>query len=363
MSYSRRRVIRDAGLMSLAGVGGFSPFLTGCHSNSFADGIRIFFEGAWLFCAHPYDSNLMLAVTLNPIMPKANVPPVPIPPVPAPVKTDKAMDSDLNQPPDSMSHIFPYGIWDQQSDWDSWHQNTQLACAPCAPGKDGKGCSMPIPHRIYILGHWTQFSNVDELFIDADTRSRFTYYPNKDQIQPRTVNWETPELRVISLPMPSRIIPAGFRPKADVRDNSGNPILHHGQSSDAGVATTHIFDYPGAHSMLFVPRGGDAVEMDHGRDFRSDFHFHTVPQTKYVPPGHDVAMFCALAGLLGLSNDYQFKPDVGQTPVKGSSVPDSVEETELEIPSKNLTTFCNKDNKTINLATCGSGGIGSGSGH
>src|SRR5580658_8074417 len=114
MSYTRRRVIRDAGLMSLAGVSGFSPFLTGCRCNTFADGIRIFFEGAWLFCAHPYDVNLLLAVTLNPIT-QNPTPPQIVKPGQQPPPSDKTAtvkDPSQNESPDPMSHIFPYGVWD-----------------------------------------------------------------------------------------------------------------------------------------------------------------------------------------------------------------------------------------------------------
>jgi hypothetical protein len=356
MSYTRRAVIRDAAVLSLAGVGGFSPLLSGCHRSRFADGIRIFFEGAWLFCAHPTDPSQMLAVTLNPSE------------CPQPLPKCKQMDPNPN--PKNMNHIFPYGIWDERPFWDGRHENTQLADTPCIPTPSGL-CLMPIPHRVYVLGRWPQpFQNVDALFVDADSRSRFTYYLNTDQPQARAVNWDTPELKVISLPLPSRIIPAGFRVGADIDDNNTPKMLHaHGQSADtAGVATTHIFDYPGARSMLFVPHGGDAVEMDRGRDFRSDFHFHTVPHSCDLSPCHDVMMFASLVGLLKLTDNLILDPDYGDIKIeRGASLPASVGDEEIEMNVRAEKGSGNGKNQdcvqTTNLATCGSGGLGVGGGH
>lgn len=355
MSYTRRVVIRDAAVLSLAGVSGFSPFLTGCHGSRFADGIRIFFEGAWLFCAHPTDPSQMFAVTLNPTKCV-----VPLP--------ECQQVQPPNPDPSTLKHIFPYGIWDEIPDWDERHTQTQLTPTPCAQCSPGQACSMPVPHRVYVLGNWSKScKDVDALFKDADTRSRFTYFLNQGRPS-CTVVWNTPELRVISLPLPNRIIPAAFRVGADIDDPDGL-LNKHGGSSDTGIATTHIFDYPGARSMLFVPLAGEPVEMSKGRKYKSDFHFHTVPASaNNLPKCHDVMMFAALTGLVGQTSNLVLHPDYCNKKLsKGASVPDSVKEGELEMDMSSGVGPClsgrDMNVVSINLATCGSGGLGVGGGH
>ena len=101
MSYSRRDLLRDAAIVSVAGCSGYGlSFVSGCDSepakpgqrpSSFALGIRIFFVGAWIFCVDP-DS------------PKERI-------------------RAVSMEPACMPHWFPYGKWDPNRQWDG-------ACKP-----------------------------------------------------------------------------------------------------------------------------------------------------------------------------------------------------------------------------------------
>ena len=60
MKYTRRSVLRSTALIGLGGAAGYGPLslLAGCKQKpvapmaaNFNDGVRIFFEGTWLFCA------------------------------------------------------------------------------------------------------------------------------------------------------------------------------------------------------------------------------------------------------------------------------------------------------------------------
>ncbi len=79
MSYTRRQILRNAALASVAGVAA-SPLtlLSGCHHDHkhipqygpnnptmFNLGVRIFLIGSWLFCADPQSSSSVLAVTAD----------------------------------------------------------------------------------------------------------------------------------------------------------------------------------------------------------------------------------------------------------------------------------------------------------
>jgi hypothetical protein len=351
MSYTRRAVIRDAAVLSLAGVGGFSPLLSGCHRSRFADGIRIFFEGAWLFCAHPENNKEMLAVTVDPS--------VCMPPQPSPSSAD------------DMTHIFPYGVWDERWDpkvgWDREDGRLKLDCNTNAPNG-----SMPCLHRVAIFGNWQAGpDDVDGLFGQIVSWTQFTYLQNPGTIYQSS--WAKAGVRAISLPMPTKIIPGGFRTAASINDGTGNVNLG-ATTGDQGVATTHIFDYPGAHSMAFVPLTGEALEMGHGTGHHSDFHFHTVPNSPQPPPAHAVMMFQCLVGLLTQSSTSN-PPAIGLKDPKpcapiqrGIRVPDSVKSEELEMlkvkdsrqPQDPMGYECGF---TTNLATCGSGGLGVGGGH
>lgn len=328
MPYSRRSVLRDAALMSIAGITGTSPILMGCNEHKrFADGIRVFFAGAWLFCADPYNPNLMRAVSVNP--------------------------AEMCPPVTDMNHIFPFGVWIEEQSWDK-KQPSLPANAPSSGGAN------LMPYSVSIVGTRKPACNVDQLFGSASASSQFTYIVNTGRVH--SIDWTQCGMRVISVPLPTRIIPAAFRTSTKVCDPSGR--LHPcGNSNDRGVATTHIFEYEGASSLTFIPPYATGAQtMPHGTDYKSDYHFHTVPD-KAPTEGHDKIMFGHLMNLLkgNTCADLKLKPGPlcpPETVARGAAVPSSISSPELEMA---LATR-KECGLLIDLASCGSSGVGLGDG-
>jgi hypothetical protein len=334
MLYTRRSVLRDATLISIAGAAAASPLLTGCDRNKhFADGIRVFFAGAWIFCADPFNPSLMRAVALNPTEITSN---------------DSNPGSASSSPNMEMNHIFPYGVWNEEDRWDRKHGNLPRNLPSSA------GYTL-VPYPVTVVGTKQPACNVDQLFGTANSSSRFTYLPNAGRNF--SLKWTSTGLRVISLPLPTRIIPAAFR--TDARIDANGHMQQCGNTKDLGVATTHIFVYDGASSLTFTPPDAIAQHMSHGTDFRADYHFHTVPDNPCPPKDHDVLMF---GYMLENIDKFPYKEVTlipsGDRVARGASVPSLVTKGELEIVSRHP-----KDcPRIIDLASCGSGGGGLGDG-
>lgn len=118
MPQTRRSVLKEIAFLSITSTA--LPFLEGCVPKHFADGIRVFFEGAWLFCIEPGNSRYIRAVTFNP-------PELPPPPACAP---------RTHLPSTDMAHIFPYGVWDENGSWDHNH--------PCLPANAPSTAASPL---------------------------------------------------------------------------------------------------------------------------------------------------------------------------------------------------------------------------
>ena len=265
MSYTRRSFLRNTALISMGSTMSTLPFLRGCKWNQFPSGIRIFFSGAWLFSDDPDTSGNMRAITVD--------------------------------PGGLLTHFFPYGVWDgarQAGTWDDETGRSYLGSTYTTP-------TAPVtPHKISVAGPWTApFANTGQLFRDANTKSRFSHIPNSSEYT-FSINCNTPGVRVISLPIPTRIIPAAIRQGVDITDPKNRIPKSTCKTSDAGgVATTHIFDYQNATSMTFAPLGGGtgpAPTVTGQTEIAGDYHFHAVPQCFYDK--HDRDMFKALFGLI-----------------------------------------------------------------
>ena len=344
MALTRRSILRNAALASVATTTGISSLLMiGCRRSNFASGIRVFFEGGWIFHADPFKGGYIRAVALDPSE------------FTHPELTAAQNSANVTMPP----HHFPFGVWDEQSDWDSCHGNL--------PSNDpASGLNPLIAYPLEVFGTQNRAAKVPDLFLRADTDSRMTYLPNP--ANEFTFECRCKGLRVISLPMPTRIIPAGFRPDVEIQQ-SGASVLHpHCKTKDMhGFATTHILEYEGATSMTFnaPPNSGGqgSSTLTGGIGHEANFHFHAVPKDPCPAKGHDAIMFERLMAFVHLPLMYKLTlpppPDKPAQIVPGSLVPRSVSNKELEIAPPG--TQC-KDGKPhiVNLATCGSGGGGAG---
>lgn len=362
MAYSRRSFLRDTGMVSLASTFGATSLLTGCCGpTSFESGVRIFFAGSWIFCGIPKVSPApngpaipyMLAVAIDPY--HALQPP---------------SDTDV-------LHHFPYGRWDDSvtdgAVWNTTQYDHQMDLPVST--KDN-------PHLITVGGSYNRPACVNDLFKEANTSSRFVYLRSQPQRNAFGAHWKDSYLRIIKLPIPTRIIPAAFLEHATVCDrNSTMEACTHNR--DKGVATTHIFEYKGASDIQFQLYGSQlpidctmtgpgplSVCAKAGTSSASNLHFHTVPSptcvidlitkkvTADVPVDHPRTMFHQL---VQFADDHACQ-DVGlegcmmDTMRPGDLVPTSVSLAELQIPKQHSSPL--SCTHKVDLATCDSGGIG-----
>jgi hypothetical protein len=318
MEYNRRCVLRGAACLSMASAVSSSPFAflasgqgvqASSRPPSFGDGVRIFFAGAWLFCPDP-NATLMRAVAVD--MP-------------------------------SLPHIFPYGVW--QPGW------LDPMMPSLNPNTSANPTSTLIPYAVTVTGTAAPCPDVDTLFSNAQMVSPFSYIPNINKF---AANWANPGLRVISLPLPSRIIPAAFRTTALISDKGNKRFKKGPPTGTTGIATTHIFVYDGASSLTFQPPNLPPQTMSHGTSYQADYHFHTVPS---FDPGfdHGPCMFENLLSLIqGMDrSELAFVPTEDGLLEFGPGVPMTVDHFELEIP---------EGYRTHTLASCASGAVGLGNG-
>ena len=138
-------------------------------------------------------------------------------------------------------------------------------------------------------------------------------------------------IRVISFPLPTRVIAADLLRGSSVTDKDQN---HKIKSTDgSGIfATAHIFEYEGASLLTF---NGQPMVAHGTNDSLSNFHFHTVPPP-YAPPDHASRMFKNLISVIGPLNPDNFAltvPDPDRPPDAGEFIPNCVEPEELTLPS------------------------------
>jgi len=326
MNRSRRSMLRDAALLSLAGAANTYPLSllsqakklkpkTGDPCNSFSTpGVRIFFAGSWLFCSSPDKTRIW------------------------------AVARDLGSTP----HNFPFGYWQ-------------------ANGIDKNGTSLPpnssaTPYMVGIENYTNNNSSASKLFSDTAAASPFTYLPNTaNDIR---FNSGAINLRIISVPIPTQIILAGFLVGAVVHGPK-DVLAAINTTQVTGIATTHIFDYEGPQATLnFTPPTGSStpgpdgptIMLNAGQDFSSDMHFHTVPK---IPDGmnHAQPMFNNLLNTIVSqtsafgSGDFSLTIPTSAKFARGPYVSKCVSTTELEIPYAQMLS---------NLASCAGGAIGVG---
>jgi hypothetical protein len=320
MNYTRRSVLRSTALIGLGGAAGYGPLslLAGCKQKqvapmaaNFNDGVRIFFEGTWLFCADDA----------------------------SPTTRMRAAAVDML----SLPHIFPYGVWSK-----SW-VDANLPSLSQNPAPIGSSTVSPYP--VTVSGTAAPAPDVDTLFGNTQAATPFGYIPGTHNGQRLSVDWARIGLRVISMPLPTSIIAAGFRGGTSVADQKSyfkkGPV-----TATSGVPTTHIFVYDGASNLTFQPPNASIQTMNHGTGPQADYHFHTVPSFE---PGfdHSPCMFENLMSLLltmdrtGLTIQTTQPDDV----IPGPGVPGCVDHWELEIP---------EGTRTHTTASCAAPGAGLG---
>lgn len=309
MSINRRDLLRTAAAATVAHAAHSIPMLNAIalptpppRMAKFNVGVRIFFEGAWLFLPGPTNSNTMRAVTLD---------------MPAPA-----------------AHHFPFGVWN--TNWD-----------------DGKMPQLPpysgsIP-TVTFKTPGALPKDLGTLYANAQKDSPFYYIPNPDPQNPYKLNWNAQGLRVISIPIPTQIVPASFRTNAYIQDTGNH--LHQAANPWAinGVPTTHIFDYQNADSLTFsLDPSTMSAPVRKTQDSTADYHFHTAPQ-KTDTTEHGPMMLSMLLGLIDPTLAADVTLQLIANPTIGPDVPTSVGPGEFELPVVAP--------KQISIPTCGSGGI------
>jgi len=256
-----------------------------------------------------------------------------------------------------MGHHFPYGAWDPRlKDWDTG-RGTELCANP-------QGGDHPLHHYVNVIGKWRAPSTLGELFQNANTGSQFTYLSaaRNQAGKPYTVDLTPTNIRIVTIPRPTRIIPAAFRPDVSITDSNGR-LEPPQKSKDTGIATSHIFEYKGAEALVFSPGdGGVPDQITHGKYYSADYHFHSVPKT--LSTEHAKTMFGQLFGLVEeiTCGDFQLNtpPCRPAHPQPGASVPESVGAAELEMQTpRNIPLLTPNDCPwNLTIASCCSGGAG-----
>jgi len=337
MNYTRRRVLRDAARVSFGLAASSSlPFLTTSRlwgsptPGHFKPGIRIFFIGAWIFCKDPIATadggEGMLAVT-------ANFPDV--------------------------CHRFPYGVWRGHRDFDL---NPSLSANPtCPPSQTRNAHSVVIPK--YTKNRKCSRDLFCDACQDATNNNNFNFFGYSDKKHEMCIDFTRNDIRVISLPIPTRMIVGDFVEKSYINNNDKTHPFHHRYSGDTGdddhsyaVAAAHIFEYDDAAKLQF----DDGLVIDHGsRCSHGDFHFHTVP-VGHVCEDHTEKMLKNLISLIspldsGCFSLYRTAQPSGALvpPVRGPFVPKSVDSSELALPLKREHATLDPDCGRIGkLASC-----------
>jgi len=331
MSYTRRSVLRDAALLSLAGATGASPLsLVGqcippapASRPSFFDaGIRIFFSGAWLFGADLHNPGNMLAVTQDMICTT------------------------------SPCHKFTYGVWPTSGSVDNGP-----SLAPI--GKNGN-------YKITIDTVANPSKKVDALFAATLASNPFVYLKNDDlALKINTDSTKHPTVRAVSVPFPTAIIPAALITNASIQGTGGGRR----QPSPCtprvpGFSVSHVFVYDGAGLLNLFNGAGDQLDS---AIQNQDYHFHTIP-LQPTDINHAPLMFANLLSLLDNfdTTTLALQPNTCPQYDPGPDTPTSLGFPELGLslqpPACATTQPGTIHPNDMYIASCASGGGGVGNG-
>jgi hypothetical protein len=325
MRYTRRRILRDAvrvsmGAAAVSSLPSLSAFATDqqpsatpppCGSDAFCSGIRVFFIGAWLFLGET-DQSGMLAVT-----------------------------RDMHHA--HLHHTFPYGVWP------NFDNTSSLGANPAVLGQPREA------YPITVSGVSTNHKCAQDVFAEAEKNSSFNYITAKGA-DLKLKAW-LPRIRVISLPYPTRIIPADSMHSITIDNKDGNHPWNK-PNKPYGYWAAHIFEYLDGRSLSF--KGTEMISQG-STDSTANFHFHTLPPQNYHGSPHAPMMFKNLLSVIEGLDPRQFTlklPPGTLSEAPGPYVPTSLQRDreELCLP-KCPRAYCPLISNTASCASSG-GGIG-----
>lgn len=239
MFYTRRKVLRDSSAMLMGAIA--SPSLARFlptpppPPDIYALGVRVFFVGTWLLTWDPkYPTSRLLAITADA----------------------------------SLGHKFPYGPWLAGGKFDN--NGTDLKENHAAAHADRNS------YDVTVTGA-TGAASLKDLFSAAARDCDFNYIPETPPL-----TFTTGDIRVISLPFPTRLFVAGIVPGGTITTDNQHPLEGGALSGQAAMA--HVLEYAGASASLTF----DGTTVNATKNYTSDFHFHTVPTN---PTYHGPKMF------------------------------------------------------------------------
>lgn len=291
MPFTRRRILRDAVCVSAAAAASSFPLFAADHGghkpnylppswntannpSQFQSGIRVFFIGAWLFFGE-LDGTGILAAT-----------------------RDMA----------GMSHTFPYGVW-------SSGLGNSL-------GENPSASQTRNAYPITLPGFKSSYQSAQQLFNNCASNDSFNYIEaNNNDL---SLNYALPQIRVISLPYPSRIFPVDIIMGATVDDKDSHSWISN------LFAAGHVFEYwasDGASTLSFNLEQ-QITQPSTASD--ANFHIHTVPP-KGAPNGHTQMMFSNLMTVVSGLDGTKFSLTLDQnaTEYGGPYIPANVAANEL----------------------------------
>jgi len=313
MMSTRRQMIRGVATASMAAI--LNPHSVWSATRkraagSWPTGVRIVFGGAWIFCAH-FDGKpgYMCAVSL-----------------------------DMAKKP----HHFPYGFWSETS-LGQWANDTATRELP-------SGSTRATVNVQKSGSPWQPAFGVSTLFQQTHSNGPFVEIGPNGSGPYSIQNQSDPHLRVVELPIPSRVLPTTIRTDATL-----NCSTHCKPDQFPGLAFTYIFVYDGADTMTFSPLPG--VTVTGSTLPSSDLLIHTVPKGMYGP-NHAAEMFEAMLMVVD-SNLAKYVtlsvPQMQKAPAPGPKIPLGISAEEqgniMDSPHQNAKG---------DFATCGAIGVGLG---
>ena len=221
MTRTRRAFLRDMSLATLAAASAFPSLAQPPGTPVISSGVRIFFAGAWMFCANPSNHGAtMFAIILEP--------------------------SQIYK--QDSPHWFPYGVWPNISDTYSANAKQFSITA----GGD--------THHVSVTGSVTNPKGVTALFADANLSSRFPYFAPPQGSPGFPPNLASTGVVAIELPRPTRLLPVVVHTQASIIDRTGM-LTWNAKSTDTGVPTVSVLDYQGVSSLNITLAGQAAADL------------------------------------------------------------------------------------------------------
>jgi hypothetical protein len=194
-------------------------------------------------------------------------------------------------------------------------------------------CGQRNSYCVTLPGFTSPHSTTADFFANGCS-DNFNYFDNgKSDL---SIDFTNPQIRVISLPIPTAMITADTITSSYVGNADGRHQFHgHSSGANAGksneVSAAHILEYDGANALCLDKR---QMISQASSSFSANFHFHTVP-TQPVSQNHGEEMFGNLISLVPSLSASDFTPTGFKAiQMRGSNVPTSVDSIELQLPPR-----------------------------